>query len=197
MVYHHRTFERLLRRPALNLNPAAIDRLPLLPASVAEWFALPESLDPSGPFSSGDWVVHPDDFDAQIITIRPGRRDCFARGLPKGHQIDGAPAKVFLVENQGVCWWAFTDTGDDPPVYVTYRPPPENWRRCSDSFSTFVYTRIFDHIHFFEEGVFHTEVTDVVPKETIRYLDANLRMNRQRAPWRAGSNDDTAVGSIE
>jgi hypothetical protein len=174
MFYHRRTFERLLRRAVPTPDPALVDTLPPLPASVREWYSLPESVNWLAQYSNGDWAIHPKDFDEHIMTIRPDWRVCFAPDLPRVHRIADAAARVFLVENQGVCWWAFTDQQDDPPVYVTHRPPPEDWRVSADCFSTFIYTRVFDHIRFFVEGLFHTEVTDAVPESTFNYLGAHF-----------------------
>jgi hypothetical protein len=174
MLYHQRTFERLLRMAVPKPDPILVDSLPPLPASVREWYSLSESVNWLAHYSNGDWAIDPKDFDEHIMTIRPDWRVCFADDLPRAHSIDNSAARVFLVENQGVCWWAFTDQQDDPPVYVTYRPPPEDWKLTADRFSIFIYTRIFDRIRFFVDGLFHSEVTDTVPHSAFNYLDARF-----------------------
>jgi len=175
MFYHRRTFERLLRRPVPNPDPALAAALPPLPASVREWYSLTNAIHWLTNYGNDDCAIHPRDFDHHIMRVASNRQVCFADDLPKRHRIEGADARVFLVENQGACWWAFTDAHEDPPVYVTYRPPPEDWKLTAASFSTFVYTRLFDHLHFFEEGFFHTEVTGPIPESTFNYLAANFK----------------------
>ena len=174
MQYHRKTFERLLRWPVPDADPVLADALPPLPASVREWYSLADSIHLLSHYSNGDWAIRPRDFDEHIINVPPDRRVCFAGDLSKLHRIHGANARLFLVENQGDCWWAFLEEQDDPPVYVTYRPPPENWKLTADRFSTFVYTRLFDHVHFFQDGLFHMEVADPIPESTFNYLAANF-----------------------
>jgi len=55
------------------------------------------------------------------------------------------PVFEFLVENQAVCVWGIQLNGtDDPPVLVVENESGASWLHCSDRFSTFVYTRIWD-----------------------------------------------------
>jgi hypothetical protein len=50
---------------------------------------------------------------------------------------------VFLIENQGVCRWAFRlDDADDPEVVVQEEHGP--WRSCHCGFAGFVAAQIFD-----------------------------------------------------
>ena len=60
----------------------------------------------------------------------------------------------FLWENQGVCVWAVALTGeDDPPVVVRWNEEDLRVRRCADTFSTFVFSRLWDFQPLVEEWV--------------------------------------------
>lgn len=118
MTYHDKSLE------LLGLSPVGGPRTGGLPAAVAEWYARSDAISLLETYSNQDRPVDPNEFRV------------FAEGRHK--------FTVFMYENQGVCWWAFTDEGDDPPVYVNLDPPPNRWTRYSNCFSEFIYTRLFD-----------------------------------------------------
>ena len=57
---------------------------------------------------------------------------------------------VFMIENQGVCRWAFRlDGADDPEVVVQIEDAP--WESCGCGFASFVAAQIFDWPHAWAE----------------------------------------------
>jgi hypothetical protein len=60
---------------------------------------------------------------------------------------------VFMVENQGVFLWAAAlDASEDPPVLVREFRENKPWIACSDRFSTYVYTRVFENQFWTSQG---------------------------------------------
>ena len=56
---------------------------------------------------------------------------------------------VFIIENQGVCFWALQlDGSDDPAVFVRYDEPDEKWRKCTDKFSEFLLMWFLEFLPF-------------------------------------------------
>lgn len=103
-----------------------------MPPSVAEWYSLTKSLDLLRRYSNEDHPVSPEEF-ARI-------------------KHEGKELMVFMYENQGVYWWAFEKCDrDDPPVYLNEDPPLDRWVLHCDSFSDFIYTRLFDFYHWYDE----------------------------------------------
>nr|BFE59268.1 hypothetical protein GCM10020063_037940 [Dactylosporangium thailandense] len=65
--------------------------------------------------------------------------------LAAGQEIRLLP---FMIENQGVCFWAvMLDGSDDPPVMISLDDlePSDEWTMLAATFSDLVYTRIWDH----------------------------------------------------
>jgi len=66
----------------------------------------------------------------------------------KADSRDSAPKSYLptMTENQGVCRWAIElDGSDDPPVVVEVDSTSGvSWQHCADTFSTFVYTQVWD-----------------------------------------------------
>jgi hypothetical protein len=118
VTYHRKTLEMLGREPVQTELPSG------LPRSVAEWYSLDDAVSLLEKYSNQDRPLRPSDFE--VISE------------------NGQIFTVFMYENQGVCWWAYSGDGADPPVYVNLDPPPNQWFMHSETFSIFVYTRVFD-----------------------------------------------------
>lgn len=128
--YHQKSLELIGYKPEFSG-----DTFPNLPASVGEWFSLVNGVELLEKYSNQDVPVPPAKF--------------------KAYQFNDIELIVFMYENQGVLWWAFENNGnDDPPIYINLDPPPNNWVRGEDSFSKFVYTWLFDHLHWWEGDLF-------------------------------------------
>ena len=124
---------------------------PDLPASVAEWYSLTNAVEWLQRFSNQDAPLHPSDFHIS----RDGDQELV----------------VFMHENQGVLWWAFEKSdADDPLIYINLDPPPDHWVRDTETFSTFVYTWLFDHIHWFEDGLFLIKSGDPLENQVLEML---------------------------
>jgi len=137
MDYHRHTLEMIRRWPP-TLSSEAIDaaarRLGItIPEAVRQWYSVGDAVQIRERYSNADYPTSPDDFTVE--------------------RAQDNPVIEFLGENQGVCSWAFLLNGsDDPPVMINLDPPAdEAWRYCVDRFSTFIYCRVFDHIHWYDD----------------------------------------------
>ncbi len=141
LKYHQKAYQLLNRPPvlssrALELLARAEQRCGgALPASVREWYSLEGAVETLATHSNNDWPI-PLDQLGQVRTW-PGViwDDFIADGfLP------------IMFENQSVCHWAVKlDGSDDPPVVVEVDSSPiVSWQIYADTFSTFVYTSIWD-----------------------------------------------------
>ena len=125
-VFHQASFKLVGAQPLLSSSRPAD-----LPASVSEWYSYSDALELLARYSNNDDPLLPDEF--------------------RRHAFDNHKLVVFMIENQGVCWWAYEDDGSaDPPVWVNVEPPRDAWRLCCGKFSTFVYTRLFD-FHYWRD----------------------------------------------
>jgi hypothetical protein len=130
LKYHKRALELIGQQPVFSGMT-----FPTLPASVAEWYSLTNTVEWLQKFSNQDVPLHPSEFHSS--------------------RYEDKELIVFMHENQGVLWWAFEKSdADDPEVYINLDPPPDNWVNTHEAFSTFVYNWLFDHIHWFEDGLF-------------------------------------------
>lgn len=83
-------------------------------------------------------------------------------------------------ENQDVCWWAFEmDTLDDPPVYVNIKYisvdlERTNWVLCCDTFSTFIFTRLFDFRYWCDKDLSIEGSGSPLKKEILKGLRKDL-----------------------
>jgi hypothetical protein len=137
---------------------------PDLPASVAEWFSLVDGVELLKKYSNEDVPVPPSEF--------------------KTFKHDGKEFVVFMFENQGVVWWAYEKSiNDDPPVYINFDPPPDNWLFETESFSTFVYTWLFDHIHFFDDNLFIWESGKPIDESTLNFLQKEFFQEPTSFDW--------------
>lgn len=120
MSYYNRTFKLLGKELVIGeVVPSE------LPASVGEWYSFKNGYNLLVEYSNQDSPLRPNEFEYHTF---------------QNHRL-----AVFLHENQDVCWWAFEmDEADDPPVYVNINHDKSNWISCCDTFSTFIFTRVFD-----------------------------------------------------
>jgi hypothetical protein len=117
-----------------------------LPASVAEWYSLANSVELLKQYSIGDFPMIPSDF--------------------KVYNHEDRELIIFMYDNAGILWYAFENSNDDPPVFVNVNPPPDDWRKDSKSFSEFIYTWFFDHLHYVKK--------DLVIEKEGKPLQANV-----------------------
>src|SRR5262249_45215197 len=140
----------------------------VFPGSVREWYSLEDAVGVLGGYSNDDWSVEISKLGEPVDNwYNRGPRDFLSENL-----------LVFLHENQGVCNWAVSLTGDaDPPVMVEESTVPgAQWLPCSDSFSTFVWCQVWDHSgprSFSAVGVFAQE-EQLSPKD-LHFLRSNFR----------------------
>ena len=138
--YHAKSFALLGYRPKIGNQ-----KYPDLPASVAEWYTLVNALELLEKYSNKDAPVSPFEFKTQ--------------------RLDDKELAIFMYENQGVFWWAFElSANDDPPIFINEDPPQDKWLLCCEKFSVFVYTRLFDFSHFWDDNL-HRFVAGI-PLET-------------------------------
>ena len=144
--YHRKSLELINCKPEFSGNT-----FPNLPASVAEWFSLVNGVQLLEKYSNQDAPVPPSEF--------------------KTCKYNDTELVVFMYENQGVLWWAFENcNNDDPPIYINLDPPPDNWVRCDDLFSKFVYTWLFDHLHWFEKDLFIMKTVGPLENDILEIL---------------------------
>ncbi len=146
LTYHQSTL-RLINEQSIFSGHAleVLDHLErerniVFPASVREWYSLTRRVDILGEYSNTD---HPTPLEEL------GKVDRYWSG-GKYHDIDFLSRGLLIImsENQGVWTWAIRlDGSDDPPVVVAFDTlmPFSTWEPCADTFSTFVYTRVWDH----------------------------------------------------
>ena len=155
MEYHRRTLEMISLWPptgSSHIIDAAAERLGIaIPAAVRQWYSIEVAVELLERYSNSDYPTSPEDF-----TVERARNNSVIE---------------FLGENQGVCSWAFAlDGTDDPPVLINLNPPADDaWRDCSDHFSSFVYCRIFDHIHWYDD-LMYGEIYDPLSESDLSFL---------------------------
>jgi len=109
----------------------------------------------------------------------PSRRLSF-----KTYKHDGKEFVVFMYENQGVVWWAYEKCDkDDPPIYINFDPPPDDWQFETESFSVFIYTWLFDHIHFFEDNLFVLEIGKLADENVLNVLQKEFFQEPTSLDW--------------
>ncbi|MEO1668099.1 MAG: hypothetical protein AAFU54_25925 [Chloroflexota bacterium] len=163
LKYHQRTFDYLKREPVISEQRKdsvrafgqyiGVD----LPESFVKWFSLEGSEEQIrfnddrvamiGGFRLLPNPLFPDDKrfrNARFVTHSP----LWPRVVPDTFTYEGF--LVFIFENQGVCFWGIDlNRAEDPPVYVRWNDPDARWIPCSDSFSEFVFARVWDTANWF------------------------------------------------
>ncbi|MFF5233310.1 SMI1/KNR4 family protein [Dactylosporangium sp. NPDC000521] len=173
---------------------AAVRGLPL-PASVREWYSLAAGQETLRAFSNEDRV-----YAAHEL----GRPERYWPGGEPDEEREWDPVAErqllpFMIENQGVCYWAvMLDGSDDPPVMISFDDlePTDEWTMLSASFSDLVYARIWDHQAMCGERTLRAPVASFDPA-TWAGLGTQLEerpadSNSQRYRF-AGSADDQRV----
>lgn len=155
--------------------------LPNLPASVSEWFSLKKGIVILAKHSNQDVPVPPEKFQ---------------RSKFKDKNLS-----IFMYENQRVVCWAFENSNiEDPPVYINYAPPVDNFSEevvseedcflVEETFSRFVYKWIFDHFNWYQKGKFLIEKS----KETINNeILESLNMEFTKAPFDFSESGEVLV----
>lgn len=135
-----------------------------LPASVSEWFSLVKGVELLKKYSNQDVPVSPSEFET--------------------YKHNGKEFVVFMYENQGVVWWAYEKcNNDDPPVYINFDPPPNNWQFETKTFSEFIYTWIFDHCHWVDDALFMMESGKVIDDSTLAILQKEFFQEPTSFDW--------------
>jgi hypothetical protein len=153
LLYHQATLELLHEHPYISeVAVEDLDRLQRkrnikLPASVREWYSLQQAVAWLDEYSNDDYAVPIDQLGEVERYWEAGH----------WHEIDLAQQGLFpiLAENQYVCTWAIQLNGtDDPPVVVSFENtmPFAKWEPYAESFSTFVYTRVWDYQVIFSDA---------------------------------------------
>ncbi len=140
--FHQAAVDLLPKPPKFSAKAAqALDRREKklgirFPAAVREWYSLEGADELLRKYSNADFPIALADLGMPLKNWY---------GLPSR---DFVPAKLLLLmnENQGVANWAVRlEGGDDPEVVVEVDTAPhEVWHPHAETFSTFIYTRIWD-----------------------------------------------------
>jgi hypothetical protein len=166
-VRFHRRALDLFDQPNLPLAPdrgararqAATASGVRLPASVVEWYGVPEA---SALWRGFAWSDHP------AVSFHRGERQPWMEAAERGgdsliederewgwwwvprprEDVRGwvrEPVLPVLYETQGCCWWGVPlDGSDDPPVTLCRGDQGDLWDDHAGSFSDFVCARLFD-----------------------------------------------------
>jgi len=135
-----------------------------VPASVREWYETPGAVEILREYSNED----------KPLSVPELRLSRWIRAEDPSIPLD---VLEFLWENQGVCVWAVALTGeDDPPVVVRWNEEGDlRARRCADTFSTFVFTRLWDFQPWVEEWVRFQAQEKPVSEIDLGYLRSMFR----------------------
>jgi len=146
LMYHQATLDLINEQPLVSEEAVvALDHLQrkrnfILPASVRAWYSLQRAVTLLDKYSNADRAVDVEQLGGIDRYWSAGRWheiDLFEKGL-----------LPILSENQGVCTWAIQLGGtNDPNVLVSFDDmmPFAKWQPYADTFSIFVYTRIWDY----------------------------------------------------
>lgn len=158
--YFEETDRLLARKEAERVKPR-LDRLGVqIPDAVSAWYARRDAVEILATYSNSDRPVEPHE-----MTIENDRR-----------------LVVFLIENQGVCRWAFELAGDDPAVVVSVDREPWVPTRCS--FSQFIWCQVYDWDESWSEDF--RELAADPPNETaLRFLRERFREGYSNHLWGA------------
>lgn len=146
LKYHQPVFDLIGQKPSFSVtNLQLLRKLEQetgvkLPASVREWYSLENGVELLANYSNTDHATMVEDL---------GRREKYWRDREYHYYnfLLEQNLLIVLIETQSVWTWAVKiDGSDDPPVFTCAgSPEPESeWVLCAESFSTFVYTRIWD-----------------------------------------------------
>lgn len=179
LEYHAATLALIGREPVFSAEAQmTLDQMELrfglkLPPSVREWYSLINAVATLAKYSNHDAPVQLADLGGMqsyhdLETRISGEFDVLATGyLP------------ILVENQAVCTWAIdlTTEAEDPPVVLAgYDVMPTTiWLPCADTFSRFVYTRVWDAKGMYLSRFLQTSIATMpVTSSILDYLEQQL-----------------------
>jgi hypothetical protein len=181
LSYHQSTLELIKIEPQTSsiaislLNKFEQVHDLLLPTSVREWYSLAEACDILRKYSNQD---HPIELkELECIQLSE-----YSKNLP-----DFGTKKIMpiMYENQAVCTWAVVlSEVDDPPVVVELNSV---WMPYADSFSIFVYTRVWD----WDEATISCSVgaQDVnLNLNDIEFLQKNFKEGPRTYSWPGKTN---------
>lgn len=170
MRYHEATFRLLEVEPrispaAASAIRAAESRLGIgLPRSVSQWYALADAIRILADHSNDDPPIPAERFS--IIEWRSQKL------LPIRH------------ENQGVCTWAVVlDGTDDPPVYVDVDSGGKSWQPQAPTFSTYVYSCVWDYRLVFNQPALLQAQNGVLSGSALEALAVRCKEELQTHGW--------------
>ena len=170
MSYHAATFRLLDSAPRTSAAAKAVvhdaeKRLGLsLPSSVREWYGCEDALAILAKHSNEDPPIAVPDFAVVEWQSR--------RLLPIRH------------ENQGVCTWAIMlDGSEDPPVLVDVDSRGKDWRRSASTFSSYVYSCVWDYRRVFGQPAFVQAQNCSLSREALDGLIATHSEEMQTYGW--------------
>jgi hypothetical protein len=141
MTDHRRTFDLLgIEPPVSEASVRQLDELErhrgiTLPASVREWYVRDGAVARLSGHRNEDHASPIAELGQPLTHAEGAPFDAVAHGL-----------LPVLVENQAVCTWAVClDGTEDPPVVVAVDGQLADWRPHAETFSAFVYGRLWDH----------------------------------------------------
>ncbi len=186
LIYHHEAVALLRERPEFSAKAA--EQLAnregelgiVFPESVREWYSLEDAV---GLLRQRDDLVAVEQLGKPFPNwYSGGPRNFVAQRLV-----------VFMHENQGVCNWAFRlDGNPDPEVIVEVDTAPDDqWLRCADRFSTFVFCQIWDRCHAWplEVGGVAVEAQELVLAEAdLQFLKAKFVQRPSTYGWPGQTN---------
>src|SRR5262245_37344758 len=147
------------------------------PESVREWYSLAGAAELLERYSNDD--------DACAVEELGKPFDDWYGGGPKDFLADNL--LLFMHENQGVCNWAIKlGSGPDPAVVVEVDTAPDaEWLPCTDRFSIFVWSQIWDHSQR-AVGVSAQEIE--LSEQDFRFLRANFQELHTTYGWPGSVN---------
>ena len=146
LKYHNKSLELIGSQPKFSG-----ETYPNLPASVAEWYSLVNGVELLKEYSNTDFPLLPTEFKTYVY--------------------EGKEFIVFMYDNAGILWYSFENNGnEDPPIWANFDSPPDNWLRDSESFSTFIYTWLFDNLHYVKKDLIIRKKREPVQKGILETL---------------------------
>jgi hypothetical protein len=162
MRYHSKTIT------LLGLSNEPTNKALQLPASVSEWYSRSDAVSLLREYSNDDAPLEPSQFE--LVSD------------------DKLNFIVFMYENQGVCWWAYVaDDSEDPPVYINLDPPPNKWFLHAETFSTFIYTRVFDFWNCRDSQLGISGSGDPLSEDTLQRLQSRYKEEPRTHGWTSGT----------
>jgi len=183
LKYHRDAAKMLPRMPRISKSSAELvkhreQQLGItFPESVREWYSLAGAVQVLERYSNDD--------DAFPVEELGKPFDDWYGGGPKDFLSENL--LLFMHENQGVCNWAIKlDGGPDPAVVVEVDTAPDaDWLPCTDRFSVFVWSQIWDHSQR-AVGVSAQEIE--LSEQDFRFLTRNCQQLHTTYGWPGSVN---------